>query len=85
MDIGDMDVEDFQLAWKRARTAWAQASQRKLEAEASGRQLTGQEKAGWLAAKGLFEEYERLWGQVYQTGVVIMAGSDDEQDDSGLA
>ena len=78
-----MDVEDFQRAFRRARTAWAQASQRKLETEASGRQLTGQEKAGWLAAKDQFEEYERLWDQIYQAGVVVVAGTDDEQDHPG--
>ena len=86
MDIGDMDVEDFQRAWQRARTAWAQASQRKLDAEASGRDLTGQEQSDWLAAKSEFEECERLWDQMYQAGVVVVVGGDDEQhDDPGRA
>ncbi len=82
MDIGDMDVEDFQRAWRQARAAWAKASQHKLEAEASGRQLTEQERAGWLAAKSQFEEYERLWDQIYQAGVIVVVGGDDEQDDA---
>jgi hypothetical protein len=82
MDIGDMDVEDFQRAWRRARTAWVEASQRKLETEASGRQLTRQERADWLAARSQFEEYERLWDQIYRAGVVVVVGGDDEQDDA---
>ncbi len=73
-----MDVEDFQRAWRQARAAWAAASQRKLEAEASGRPLTGRARADWLAAKTWFEECERLWDQVYRAGVVVMAGDDDE-------
>jgi hypothetical protein len=80
VDIGDMDVEDFQRAWRQARAAWASASQGKLEAEASGQPLTGRERADWVAAKTRFEEYERLWDQVYRAGVVVMAGDDDEQD-----
>ena len=76
-----MDVEDLQRAWRQARTAWARASQRKLETEASGAQLTGQERAGWFAAKTQFEDYERLWDQIYQAGVVVVVGGDDEQDD----
>ncbi len=55
MDIGDMDVEDFQRAWRGARRAWDQINQRKLEREASGLQLTGQEQADWLQAKARFE------------------------------
>jgi hypothetical protein len=81
VDIGDTDVEDFQRAWRRARAAWAAASQRKLEAEAANRPLTGQERDAWLAVKTRFEEYERLWGQVYRAGVVVMAGDDDEHGD----
>jgi hypothetical protein len=76
-----MDVEDFQRAWRQARGAWAAASQRKLEADAAGRPLTGQARADWLAAKTRFEEYERLWEQAYRAGVAVMAGDDDEQDD----
>ena len=76
-----MDVENFQSGWRQARAAWASASQRKLEAEASGRPLTGRERADWLAAKTRFEEYEQLWDRVYRAGVVVMAGDDDEQDD----
>jgi pentatricopeptide repeat protein len=61
------------------------ASQRKLEAEASGRRLTGPERARWLAAKSEFEECERLWDQMYRAGVVIVVGGDDEQhDDPGF-
>lgn len=75
-----MDVEDFQHAWRQARAAWGAASQRKLEAEASGRPLTGREEADWLAAKTRFEEHERLWEQAYRAGLVIMAGDDDKQD-----
>jgi hypothetical protein len=81
MDIGDMDVEDFQRAWRWSRTVWAAASQRKLEAEASGQPLTEGERADWLAAKTRFEEYERLWDEAYRAGVVIVTGGDDEQDD----
>ena len=76
-----MDVQDFQRAWRRARSAWAQVNQRKLEAGASGRQLTGPEQAEWLAAKTQFDEYERLWDQVYRAGVVVVADGDDEEDD----
>src|SRR5207302_10136517 len=86
VDTGDMDVEDFQRAWRQARAAWGAASQRKLEAEASGLPLTGREEADWLSAKTRFEEYERAWEQVYRAGVVVMAGDDDEQDEgTGLA
>ena len=81
VEIGDMDVEDFQRAWRQARAAWAAASQRKLQADASGQPLTGQERADWLAAKTRFEEYERLWAQVYQAGVVVLAGDDDDEQD----
>jgi len=81
VDIGDMDVEDFQRAWRRARTAWARVNQHKLEAEASGRHLPWQEQADWVAAKGQFEEYERLWDQAYQAGVVVVVGGDDGPDD----
>jgi hypothetical protein len=81
VDIGDMDVEDFQRAWRQARAAWAAASQRKLEADASGRLLTGREQADWLAAKTRFEEYERLWDQAYRAGVVIVTDGDDEDGD----
>jgi len=80
MDTGDMDVEDFQRAWRQARAAWGAASQRKLEAEASGRPLTGPEQADWLAAKTRFEEHERLWEQAYRAGVVVMADDDDAED-----
>ncbi len=82
-----MDVEDFQRDWRRARHAWAQASQRKLETEASGRPLTGPEQAEWLAAKTRFQEYERLWDQAYRAGVVVVMGGDDEEgdDDPGPA
>lgn len=76
-----MDVEDFQRAWQQARAAWAAASQRKLAAEASGRTLTGRERADWLAAKTRFEEYERAWDQAYQAGVVVITGADVEPDD----
>ncbi len=76
-----MDAEDFQRDWRRARNAWAQLSQRKLETEASGRPLTGPEQAEWLAAKTRFEEYERLWDQAYRAGVVVVVGGDDEGDD----
>ena len=81
MAVGDMDVEDFQRAWRQARTAWAYANQRKLETEASGRPLTEWERASWLAAKAQFEEYERLWDQIYQAGVLVLVGGDDEEDD----
>lgn len=76
-----MDLEDFQRAWRRARAAWAAASQRKLEAGASGRPLTGPERADWLAAKTRFEEYERLWDQAYRAGVVVVADDDGGRDD----
>ena len=81
MDIGDMDVEDFQRGWRQARAAWTAASQRKLEAQASGRPQTGEERADWLAAKTRFEEYEGLWDQAYRAGVVVITSGDDEQDD----
>jgi hypothetical protein len=81
VDVGDMDVEDFQRDWRRARDVWEQASQRKLEAEASGRPLSGPEQAAWLAAKAQFEEYERLWDEIYHMGVVVVVGGDDEEDD----
>ena len=77
-----MDVEDFQHAWRQARNVWAQANQHKLEAEASGRPLAGPELDAWRAAKAQFEEYERLWDQIYQAGVVVVVEGDDEDDDS---
>jgi len=79
MDIGDLDVEDFQRAWREARHAWDQINQRKLEREASGLQLTGQEQADWLQAKAGFEACEQLWDLMYQAVVV---GGDDEDDAS---
>jgi len=81
VDVGDRDVEDFQRDWRRARGVWEQARQRKLEAEASGRPLSGPEQAAWLAAKAQFEEYERLWDEIYHMGVVVVVGGDDEEDD----
>jgi hypothetical protein len=81
MDIEDMDVEDFQRDWRRARAAWDRVNQRKLEAEAAGQPLTGPERDDWLAAKAQFEEYERAWDQIYRAGVVVVVGGDDEDDD----
>ena len=80
-----MDVEDFQRDWRRARGAWEQARQRKLEAEASGRPLSGPEQAAWLAAKAQFEEYERLWDEIYHMGVVVVVSGDEEDDEPGPA
>jgi len=85
MDIGSMDVEDFQHRWRQSRRAWDQVNQRKLAAEAAGGQLTGQELADWHAAKAAFEECERLWDQIFQAGVVVVVGGDDEDDEPGLA
>jgi len=81
VDVGDADVEDFQRDWRRARGVWDQARQRKLEAEAGGRELSGPEQAAWLAAKSQFEEYERLWDEIYQMGVVVVVGGEDDEDD----
>jgi hypothetical protein len=78
VDIGDVDVEDFQRQWRRARSAWDQARQLKLEAEASGRQLSRPEQAAWLAAKAQFGEYERLWDEIYRMGVVVVVGDEDD-------
>jgi hypothetical protein len=80
MDIGDMDVEDFQRAWRQARNAWDRVHQHKLETEASGLRLTEPEQASWLAAKAAFEEHERAWDQMYQMGVAVVVGGDDEDD-----
>jgi hypothetical protein len=83
MDIGDIDVEDFQREWRQARRAWDQINQRKLEMEASCLPLPAAEQAGWLQAKARFEACERLWDRMYQAGVVVVVG--DDEDDAGPA
>jgi hypothetical protein len=83
VDIGDIDVEAFQREWRQARRAWDRINQRKLEMEAAGLRLTEPEHAGWLRAKSQFEACEQLWDQMYQAGVVVVVGGDDEQDDAG--
>jgi hypothetical protein len=82
VDIGDIDVEDFQREWRQAWRAWSHLNQRKLEAEASGLPLTAQEQAGWLRAKSRFEACEQLWDQLYRAGVVVVVGGDDEEGDA---
>jgi hypothetical protein len=81
MDIGDIDPEDFQLEWRRARREWDQGNQRRLEAQASGVPLTDAEQGAWLQAKSRFEACERLWDQMYKAGVVVVVGGDEEDDD----
>jgi multidrug resistance efflux pump len=81
VDFTEMDVEDFQQAWRRARAAWARANQHKLETETAGGQLTSAEQASWQAAKAHYDEYERGWDQMYAAGVVVVVGGDDEDDD----
>jgi hypothetical protein len=83
VDIGDIDVEAFQREWRQARREWDQVNQRKLEMDASGLALSAQERAGWLRAKSQFEAAEQLWDRLYQAGVVVVVGGDDEQDDAG--
>lgn len=78
MGIGDMDVEEFQRRWRRARRAWNQVNQLRLEREAAGGQLTAAERAGWLRAKSEFEACERLWDEAYRMGVTIIVGGDEE-------
>jgi hypothetical protein len=78
MDIGDMDVEDFQRAWRQARATWDRVNQHRRETEASGLRLTEPEQASWLSAKAEFEEYERRWDQIYLMGVVVVVGDDDD-------
>jgi len=85
VDIGDIDVEAFQREWRQARRAWDQINQRKLEMDVSGLPLTAQERASWRRAKSQFEAAEQLWDQLYQAGVVVVVGGDDEQDDAGQA
>ena len=80
MDINDMDLEDFQLGWRRARKEWDRLNQRRLETEAAGHELTAEEQTAWLAAKNQFDEYEQAWDQAYKMGVVVIGG-DDEDDD----
>jgi hypothetical protein len=53
--------------------------------DASGLALTAAEQAGWLRAKSKFEAAERRWDRLYQAGVVVVVGGDDEQDDAGQA
>jgi hypothetical protein len=84
VDIGDMDIEDFQRAWRRARRAWDLINQRKLEVQASGWQFTEEEQGEWLRAKSEFEACERLWDEAYRAGVVVVVGGDDGQDDPDL-
>ena len=81
MDIGDIDPEDFQHEWRQARRGWEQLNQRKLEAQTSGVPLTETEQAAWLEAKSRFEACERLWDQMYEMGVVVVAGGDGHDDD----
>lgn len=80
MDIGDIDPEDFQLEWRRARREWDQINQRKLEAQVAGEPLTEAEQAAWTEAKSRFEACEQVWDQMYKMGVVVVVG-DDEDDD----
>jgi hypothetical protein len=83
MDIGDMDIEEFQVAWRRARRDWDLVKQRRLEIEAAGQQLTSEERSAWLAAKARFEEYEQAWDQAYQMGVVVIVGDDEDSGELG--
>jgi hypothetical protein len=83
VDIGDMDVEDFQHEWRQARREWDQINQRKLESEVSGVPLTEAEQASWVQAKARFEACEQTWDQMYRAGVVVVVGGDDEEDDDG--
>jgi hypothetical protein len=83
--IGDMDVEEFQRAWRRARRAWDVINQRKLEVQASGWLFAKEEEGEWLRAKSEFEAFERLWGEAYQAGVVVVVGGcDDDENDPDL-
>ena len=85
MDIGDMDVEDFQHEWRQARREWDQINQRKLESDVSGVPLTEADQASWLQAKSRFEACEQVWDQMYRAGVVVVVGGDDEEGDDGPA
>ena len=81
MDIEDMDVEDFQHEWRRARREWERINQRKLESEVSGVPLTEAEQATWVQAKARFDACEQAWDQMYRAGVVVVVEGDDEEDD----
>jgi hypothetical protein len=81
VELGDMDVEDFQHQWRTARTLWDRLNQRKLEIEAAGQRLTEPDHASWRAAKARFDEYEQAWDQIYHAGVVIVVGGDDPDDE----
>jgi len=81
VDIGDIDPEDFQQEWRRARREWDHINQRKLEAQAGSVPLTETEQAAWLEAKSRFEACERVWDQMYKMGVVVVVGGDDEEDE----
>ncbi len=75
-----MDVEEFQRRWRRARRAWDQVNQLRLEREAAGASLTSAEQASWRNAKSEFEACERLWDEAYRMGVTVIVGGDDEEE-----
>ena len=81
MDMGDMDVEDLQRRWRRPRRAWDDVRQVKLGRDVAGERLNDEEQARWDDARAEFQAVEDLWTQAYQTGVVVVVGGADENED----
>jgi uncharacterized protein (TIGR02996 family) len=82
MEIGDMDVEEFQQMWRREKRTWDRLSQQKRNKEAAGRELTEEEMSNWSRARAGFAAAEQLWDQAYAAGVVIVVGGDDDDDEN---
>jgi hypothetical protein len=86
MDIGSMDVEDFQRRWQRAKRAWDEVRQAKLRKDVAGEGLSDEEQARWNAARAEFQAVEDLWDQAYRAGVVIVVGGEyDDPEPPGPA
>ena len=83
MDIGSMDVEDFQRRWQRAKRAWDEVRQAKLRKDVAGEVLSDDERARWNAARAEFQAVEDLWDQAYRAGVIIVVGDEDDDPDPG--
>jgi hypothetical protein len=80
MDIGGMDVEDFQRRWRRAKRAWDDVRQVKLGRDVARERLSDEERARWDDARAEFQAVEDLWDQACRAGVVVVVGGDDEDD-----
>jgi phosphoserine phosphatase len=77
VDIGGLDVEEFQRRWRRARRDWERLRSYRRDREAAGARLTVAEMASWRQARAEFEACERLWDQLYEAGVVVVVGGEE--------